>query len=45
MIPSEAGVYSFKAIAKKTRVARGLKRAKCAKMKSPVFSFTVTPLE
>jgi hypothetical protein len=42
-VPSEPGVYSFQARAKKTKVARGLKRAKCAKIKSPVVSVTVTP--
>ncbi len=42
-VPSEPGVYSFQARAKKTRVARGLKRARCAKLKSPVVSVTVTP--
>jgi hypothetical protein len=42
-VPDEPGTYSFRAKAKKTRVARGLKRAKCAKLKSPVVSVTVTP--
>ena len=42
-VPDEPGTYAFRARAKKTRVARGLKRAKCAKLVSPVVSVTVTP--
>jgi hypothetical protein len=41
-IPSEPDTYRFRAVAKKTRVARGLRRAKCAKLKSPVVEVTVT---
>ncbi|MGH2989648.1 MAG: hypothetical protein ACRDMA_07260 [Solirubrobacterales bacterium] len=41
-IPSEPGSYRFRAHAKKTRVARGLRRAKCAEMTSPVVEVTVT---
>jgi hypothetical protein len=42
-IPSEPDTYRFRARAKKTRVARGLRRAKCAKLTSPVVEVTVTP--
>jgi hypothetical protein len=42
-VPSKPGVYSFQARAKKTKVARGLKRAKCAKLRSPVVDVTVVP--
>jgi hypothetical protein len=42
-IPSEPGAYRFRARAKKTRVARGLRRAKCAKITSPVVEVTVSP--
>jgi hypothetical protein len=31
-VPDEPGTYMFQARAKKTRVARGLRRAKCAKL-------------
>lgn len=41
-IPREPGGYQFRARAKKTRVARGLRRAKCAEMTSPVVEVTVT---
>jgi hypothetical protein len=43
LVPFEPGTYEFRAIAKRTRVARGLKRAKCAKMKSPVVELVVEP--
>jgi hypothetical protein len=42
-IPREPGTYRFRAVAKKTRVARGLRRAKCAKLTSPVAEVTVDP--
>jgi hypothetical protein len=42
-VPTEPGTYSFQASARKTRVARGLKRAKCAKLKSPVVDVPVAP--
>jgi hypothetical protein len=41
-IPSEPGIYRFRARARKTRVARGLRRAKCAELTSPVVEVTVT---
>jgi hypothetical protein len=42
-IPSEPGTYRFRARAKKTRVARGLRRAKCAELTSPDVEVTVDP--
>lgn len=42
-VPDAPGTYTFQALAKKTRVARGLKRARCANLRSPVVSVTVLP--